>query len=89
MTITPPRPTQGGPRRFHGAVQLDPQRVGRDASRIAEELISHLTSQVDAEVTVTLEVEVKLPRGTSEQVVRTVTENARQLKFSGYEFEQE
>ena len=29
--------------RFHGTVSLDPARVGRDAGRIADEVISHLT----------------------------------------------
>lgn len=31
-------------RRFHGSVQLDPSRTGRDAGRIAEEVIQHLTT---------------------------------------------
>ncbi len=44
-------------RRFHGTVSLDPARVGRDASRIADEVIAHLAGQVGAEVTVTLEIE--------------------------------
>ena len=45
------------PRRFHGTVRLDPARVGRDASQIADEVIAHLAGQVGAEVTVTLESE--------------------------------
>jgi predicted AAA+ superfamily ATPase len=77
------------PRRFHGTVQLDPARVGRDASRIADEVIAHLAGQVGAEVTVTLEVEAKLPGGASDQIVRTVTENSRTLKFSSQGFENE
>ena len=32
-------------RRFHGTVRLDPARVGRDAGRIAEEVIAHLAGQ--------------------------------------------
>ena len=32
--------------RFHGTVSLDPVRAGRDASRIADEVISHLVGQV-------------------------------------------
>jgi hypothetical protein len=74
-------------RRFHGTVQLDPARVGRDASRIAEEVIAHLAGQVGAEVTVTLEVEARLPGGASDQIVRTVTENSRTLKFTSHGFE--
>jgi hypothetical protein len=45
--ITPPPPGPGPaaapkPRRFHGSVTLDSSRVGRDASRIADEVITHL-----------------------------------------------
>ncbi len=69
------------PRRFHGTVQLDPARVGRDAGRIAEEVIAHLAGQVGAEVTVSLDISAVLPDGASEQLQRTVTENARALKF--------
>ena len=77
------------PKRFFGTVQLDPARVGRDASRIADEVIAHLAGQVGAEVTVTLEIEGFLPDGASEQIVRTVTENSRTLKFNSHGFESE
>jgi hypothetical protein len=76
-------------RRFHGTVQLEPARVGRDASRVAEEVIAHLAGQVGAEVTVTLEIEAKLPAGASDQIVRTITENSRTLKFSSHGFEKD
>jgi predicted AAA+ superfamily ATPase len=82
-------PAKAAPRRFHGTVRLDPARVGRDASRIADEVIAHLAGQVGAEVTVTLEVEAKLPGGASDQIVRTVTENSRTLKFTSHGFESE
>lgn len=75
--------------RFHGSVSLDPERVGRDASQIASEVIAHLTGQVGAEVKVTLEIEASLPDGAPDQVVRAVTENARTLKFSTHGFERE
>lgn len=76
-------------RRFHGTASLDPQRVGRDAGRIAEEVIAHLVAQVGAEVRVTLEIEATLPDGASDQIVRVVTENGRALKFSSHGFETE
>jgi hypothetical protein len=63
--------------------------VGRDASRIADEVIAHLAGQLGAEVTVTLEIEVKLPGGVSDQTIRTVTENSRTLKFTNHGFEAE
>ena len=77
------------PKRFHGSVELDATRVGRDASRIADEVISHLSGLVGANVTVTLEIEAKIPGGTPENVVRTVTENSRALKFKNQGFEKE
>ena len=88
-TPPPPLPPERKLRRFHGTVSLDPARVGRDASRIADEVIAHLAGQVGAEVIVTLEVEAKLPGGASDQIVRTVTENSRTLKFTSHGFERE
>ena len=78
-----------GPRRFHGSVELDSTRVGRDASRIADEVISHLSGLVGAVVRVTLEVEAKIPDGASDNVVRIVTENSRTLGFDVAGFESE
>ena len=77
------------PKRFHGTVILDPARVGRDAGRVAEEVIAHLTGIVGATVTVTLEVEASIPSGASDHIVRTVTENSRTLKFKSHGFELE
>ena len=77
-------------RRYHGAVRVDPTRVGRAASQIAEEVVAHLAGSPGAEVAVTIEIEARLPDGASEQVVRTVTENGRELEFepgSGFERE--
>ena len=77
------------PKRFHGTVVLDATRVGRDASRIADEVIAHMAGLRGAEVTVTLEIEARIPEGAPEQVVRTVTENSRTLKFTSQGFERE
>lgn len=80
---------KSGPRRFHGSVTLGSERVGRDAGQIAAEVVSHLEGLVKAKVIVTLEIEAEIPEGAPENVVRTVTENARTLKFSSHGFEQE
>ncbi len=77
------------PKRFHGAVKLDPKRVGRDASRIGDEVIAHLEGLVGSEVAVTLEIEANIPNGAPVDVVRTVTENSRTLKFTSQGFEEE
>jgi hypothetical protein len=70
-------------------VTLDPTRVGRDAGRIADEIVSHLTGLMDSTVEVTLEIEAKTPGGAPDHVVRTVTENCRTLKFTSQGFETE
>jgi predicted AAA+ superfamily ATPase len=75
--------------RFHGSVHIDSTRVGRDAGRIADEVIAHLVGQVGADVTVTLEIEAWLPNGANDSLVRTVTENSRALKFDSLGFEKE
>ena len=76
-------------RRYHGSVELDPTRVGRDAGQIADEVIAHLSGLVGAKVKLTLEIEADIPEGAPEQVVRTVTENSRTLKFNDSGFETE
>ena len=87
---TPPSPPAVQQlRRFHGSVRVDSTRVGRDAGRIADEVIAHLAGQMGAEVTVTIEIEAKLPNGVTDQLVRTVTENSRTLKFDSHGFETE
>jgi hypothetical protein len=85
----PIKPVVTPPKRFHGTVTLDATRVGRDASRVAEEIIAHLTGLVGAEVTVTLEIEAQIPSGASDHIVRTVTENCRTMKFTNQGFERE
>lgn len=92
----PPAPTPPVPeveerklQRFHGGVTLDSSRVGRDAGRIGEEVISHLAGIVGADVSVRLEISARIPEGAPDQVVRIVTENASTLKFESHGFEEE
>jgi hypothetical protein len=91
---SPNQPTgpaqQPKPKRFHGTVVLDSARVGRDASRIADEVITHLVGLVGSYVKITLDIDADIPAGVPDNVVRTVTENSRTLKFgsnSGFETE--
>jgi hypothetical protein len=64
---------------LHLMISLLPRFV--IASQIADEVISHLNSLVGAKVRVTLEIDASIPDGAPEQVVRTVTENCKSLKF--------
>jgi hypothetical protein len=84
LDVTSARPL----RRFHGTVELDATRVGRDAGRIADEVLAHLTSLVGAKAKITLEIEVEAPNGVPEERVRIVSENCNTLKFKGHGFEE-
>ena len=79
-------------RRFHGSVRLDPKRLSRDAGMIADEvvqqLVKHAELQKGASVEVTLEIQADLPEGAPEDLVRTITENCRTLKFDSQGFEE-
>jgi hypothetical protein len=68
---------------------LDATRVGRNTSRIADEVVAHLSGLVGAKVKVALEIEAEIPSGAPDHVVRTVTENSRALKFMSHGFETE
>lgn len=83
---TPPQPSQ--PKRYHGTVTLDSTRVGRDASRIAEEIIGHLTSLPGAVAKITLEIDIEVPNGIPDDRVRAVNENSNTLKFKSHGFEE-
>ena len=85
----PPKDEHPAPRLFHGSVSLNPIRLGPDASTIAQEIVQHLTKLNAATVEITLEIEAAIPEGAPENVVRTVTENCRTLKFRTHGFEED
>jgi len=61
--------TRSQPRRFHGTIRLDAGRTGRDASKVADEVLAHLAGLVGADVAVTLEITARIPDGVPESVV--------------------
>jgi predicted AAA+ superfamily ATPase len=77
------------PKRFTGVASIDATRLGRDAGQIAEAIVQHLAGLVDSELEITIEVNAKVPSGVPDNVVRTVTENCRTLKFKQYGFDEE
>ena len=77
------------PTRFYGTVQLNPLHIGSAAGQINDEIVKHLTGLVGSDVEIVLEVRLKVQDGISEALERTISENARQLKFRSFEFEEE
>jgi hypothetical protein len=74
--------------RFHGSIELDPTRMGRDAGKIADEIVSHLTSLGGAKARIVLEIDIEVPNGIPDDRVRIVNENSNTLKFKSQEFEE-
>jgi hypothetical protein len=69
------------PTRFYGVAEVDPSRLGRDAGRIAQEVLSHLVGLKDARVTVTIDIQAEVPAGIDAGIVRALSENCKVLKF--------
>jgi hypothetical protein len=51
--------------------------------------VQHLTKLPGATVEVTIEVQAQIPGGAPDDVVRTISENCRTLKFKHFDFEEE
>jgi predicted AAA+ superfamily ATPase len=83
----PEPPVPKLPKRFYGRASLHPLRWVRDVNEIAEAVVGQL-ERAGAEVSITIEVEAKAAKGFSEEVRRTVSENARTLKFEAQDFEE-
>ncbi len=83
-----PLPPENKARRFYGRKILDSVRMTRDVGEIAENIVRHLQGIDGANVEVTLEVTTEVPEGVPPDTMRTVSENARTLKFETHGFEE-
>jgi hypothetical protein len=72
---------------FYGTVTIDPNKLGSTAGDINQEVLQHLAQLAGSKITVTMDIDVKLPNGASDAVVRTVKENCKTLKFTESNFE--
>lgn len=77
------------PNLFVGSVQLNAERIVKQTGDVVREVIEHLSTLPEAQVEVTLEIRAHIPDGVKEDVVRTVSENAKTLKFGTASFERE
>lgn len=82
-TSQPPKKT-----RFFGSKELDQQRYAVDFKKVAEEVLAHLAATPGANLSVRIEIEATTPQGFDETKIRTVSENARTLKFEQSDFEE-
>lgn len=73
--------------RFYGVKTLNPDRYAGDFNRVAQEVIQHLAGLPGTSVKVTLEISAENDEGFGADTVRTVSENARALRFDQQGFE--
>jgi hypothetical protein len=66
---------------------VNPERYARDLTRLAQEILPHLTPSGDGTLEVTVEIAATNPDGFTDDKVRTVSENADALKFDQHGFE--
>ena len=90
---TPPGPTPPGPtpapkaKSFHGSASVAPAAAKMRLVQIAEEIISILAADPNAEVKVSIEIEATFANGAQDQTKRAVSENAKTLGFNTAEWE--
>lgn len=87
----PPQPAPPAPEnvRFFGVMELNPERYGRDLTRVAQEVLQHLAAVDGAQLQVRVEISAVKPDGFPDDTVRIVTENAKTLKFEQFGFEKD
>ena len=66
-------------KRFNGIAKLDPERLIRDVSVISEEMIQLLQSLDQVELDIQLDMEIRVPKGIPDHLVRALKENGKQL----------
>jgi len=75
------------PHAFHGNVDINASTAKIRLVQVAEEIIAVLAADPDADVNVTMEIQVGFPSGASDQTKRAVTENAKTLGFKNADWE--
>jgi hypothetical protein len=73
--------------RFYGTVTIEPNKLGSTAGNINQEVLQHLAQLAGSKIKVTMDIDVELPNGASDDIVRTVKENCKTLKFTESNFE--
>ncbi|MET8534760.1 Swt1 family HEPN domain-containing protein [Streptomyces sp. NPDC005065] len=83
----PTPPAKQATRRFWGVKSLNPNRPAADFANIQQEVLAHLEAADGVQLEVRIEITATTTEGFTEQQVRTVRENAAQLKFEDSGFE--
>jgi len=83
----PPPPSKAPqPKRYFAAAELNPTKAGLEFTTLMQEVAQHFTRDPGTKVSIRVEIEAERPDGFNDTTVRTVSENARTLKFKQSEF---
>lgn len=74
--------------RFYAVKTLNPDKIAHDFKNVADEILANLRDG-GTQLVVKIEIEANRPAGFSDSQVRTVSENARTLKFDQSGFEEQ
>ncbi len=86
--IKPPQPVVlPKAQSFIGTVEIPAATAKLNLVTISEEVISHLASDPNAEVKITLEIQANFPNGIADDKKRAISENATSLKFTNKTWE--
>ena len=89
---TPSGATASGPtppkaKSFHGSTKVAPAAAKMHLVRIADDIVSILAADPNADVKVRIEIEASFANGAHDQTKRAVSENARTLGFQNADWE--
>jgi predicted AAA+ superfamily ATPase len=74
-------PQAAKPKSFHGSIQIKPSAAKMHLVQVAEEIINLLAGDPNATLSITLEINADFPSGASDQIKRSVSENATAMGF--------
>ncbi|MDR1785562.1 MAG: DUF499 domain-containing protein, partial [Spirochaetaceae bacterium] len=87
FSISSPLSPNSSPTHFYGSVKLDDlTKIGKNTGDINLEVLQHFAKLPKAGITVKIDIQVTAPEGMPDDLVRTVRENCRTLKFETSEF---
>jgi hypothetical protein len=72
---------------FYGTIKIEPVKMGTTAGNINTEILRHLSGLAGVSMEVSLDIRAAVPNGIPEDIVRTVRENCRTMKFESFEFD--
>lgn len=86
VTIVPPPvppvpPVERKTRRYWANVDIDPVKMASQSAKISQEIVQHLQTLVGADVTISIEINAKVPGGIPDDVLRVLRENSSVLKI--------